>query len=260
MSGTDKQPLMSNSHSAYRESLDDDLDPRYATESYQHQASAPASKSSNVVFDAASSLEAQSQPRSLSSTGAPSWQQQGQQGAAGGFTNSFSTSQSWSLSSICAIAWALPPFSSAFVLIWETENDLARFHAYQAGISGAALIVIVWILRSVLGLKTIGLLVAMGAYGWFWVNACVSPHSQLVVIGQFTDAIAFGGEQINRTQISTVTIEESVPATHRRHSLAMGGRRVAAQRTFLSNLTVPASHTSHSNTLRSSHATASDCL
>ncbi|GAK63725.1 uncharacterized protein PAN0_003c1932 [Moesziomyces antarcticus] len=178
MSGTDKQPLMSNTHSAYRESLDDDLDPRYATESYQHQASsAPASKASNVVFDAASSLEAQSQPRLLSSTGAPSWQQQGQQGGAGGFTNSFSTSQSWSLSSICAIAWALPPFSSAFVLIWETENDLARFHAYQAGISGAALIVLVWIIRSVLGLKTIGLLVAMGAYGWFWVNASTAHKS-----------------------------------------------------------------------------------
>nr|CDI52735.1 conserved hypothetical protein [Melanopsichium pennsylvanicum 4] len=162
-----KRPLIGNDGN-YRESLDEDLDPRYATESYQH---APAANN-DLVFDASSSLESQSHP----SRSAPSWQQpqlsslQGGNGG-GGLTQSFSTSQSWSLSSICAIAWALPPFSSAFVLIWETENDLARFHAYQAGISGASLIVLVWFLRSMLGLKTIGLLVCMGAYGYFWVNA-----------------------------------------------------------------------------------------
>lgn len=166
-----KQPLINNSTGGgYRESLDDDLDPRYATESYQHQPS-----SHNVVFDAASAVESQQLPRSL-----PSWQQanaslQGgpasNHGSGGGYSHSFGTSQAWSLSSICAIAWALPPFSSAFVLIWETENDLARFHAYQAGLSGVGLIVLLWILRTVLGLKTIGLLVGMGAYGWFWVNA-----------------------------------------------------------------------------------------
>lgn len=161
-----KQPLMGNSNtpSGYRESIDD-LDPRYATESYQHQ---PTSSSNNVVFDAASAVESQSQP----SRGVSSWQQsQSHQGGGGGYSQSYGTSQAWSLSSICAIAWALPPFSSAFVLIWETENDLARFHAYQSGLAGALLIVLLWVLRSVLGLKTIGLLVGMGAYGWFWVNA-----------------------------------------------------------------------------------------
>lgn len=169
-----KQPLIGNGAGGYRESFDDDLDPRYATESYQHQ---PASSSSNnVVFDAASAVESQTTP---SRGAAPTWQQSSQSfsggaasgGQPGGYTHSFGTSQAWSLSSICAAAWALPPFSSALVLIWETENDLARFHAYQAGLSGAALIVLLWVLRSVLGLKTIGLLVGMGAYGWFWVNA-----------------------------------------------------------------------------------------
>ena len=163
-----KQPLISNTGGGYRESFEDDLDPRYATESYQHQ---PSSTSNNVVFDAASSIESQSQPaRSFS---APTWQSQSSSSAGGngGYSHSFGTSQAWSLSSICAIAWALPPFSSAFVLIWETENDLARFHAYQAGLSGVGLIAVLWLLRTVLGLKTIGLLVGMGAYGWFWVNA-----------------------------------------------------------------------------------------
>lgn len=171
-----KQPLIHNG--GYRESLDDDLDPRYATESYQHQPSSTptSSNNNNVVFDAASAVESQSQPIRGFSSSTTSWQQPQSQstlqgGGSGGYAHSFGTSQAWSLSSICAIAWALPPFSSAFVLIWETENDLARFHAYQAGISGAALIVALWILRSVLGLKTIGLLVGMGAYGWFWVNA-----------------------------------------------------------------------------------------
>ncbi|GAC92723.1 hypothetical protein PHSY_000278 [Pseudozyma hubeiensis SY62] len=173
-----KQPLINNGGASYRESLDEDLDPRYATESYQHQPS-----SNNVVFDAASAVESQ-QP----SRGASTWQQQqqhqqptsfqgGSGGGGGGLSHSFGTSQAWSLSSICAIAWALPPFSSAFVLIWETENDLARFHAYQAGLSGVGLIVLLWILRTVLGLKTIGLLVGMGAYGWFWVNASTANKS-----------------------------------------------------------------------------------
>lgn len=174
-----KQPLINNG--GYRESLDEDLDPRYATESYQHQPSSASSNNNNVVFDAASSLESQQASHHSQSRSGPSWQQQSSaqaslqggnsSGGGGGYGHSFSTSRAWSLSSICAIAWALPPFSSAFVLIWETENDLARFHAYQAGISGVALIVGLWILRTVLGLKTIGLLVGMGAFGWFWVNA-----------------------------------------------------------------------------------------
>lgn len=175
-----KQPLISNDR--YRESLDEDLDPRYATESYQHQPASTGS-ANNVVFDAASAVEAQSHPsRGFPASSVPAWQASQPQsqsvggasgvgGGGGGYSHSFGTSRAWSLSSICAIAWALPPFSSAFVLIWETENDLARFHAYQSGISGAALIMALWLLRSLLGLKTIGLLLGMGAYGWFWVNA-----------------------------------------------------------------------------------------
>lgn len=167
-----KQPLINNE--GYRPSLDDDIDPRYATESYQHQVPNSSASRSNVVFDAASSLESQTyshnDPASRgTSAQRPAWQQPG--GSAGvPLTQSYGTSRSWSLSSVCAIAWALPPFTSVLVLVWETENDLARFHAYQSGICGAALIVLTWFLRTLLGLKTIGLLVGMGAYGWFWVN------------------------------------------------------------------------------------------
>lgn len=173
-----KQPLIGSG--GYRPSLDEEVDPRYATESYQHQVPATnASRSGqpNVVFDAASSLESQSYsqsaPRSNQSQ-QPAWQQQSGGSAGIPLTQSYGTSRSWSLSSICAIAWALPPFSSVFVLVWETENDLARFHAYQSGICGVALILLTWFLRSLLGLKTIGLLVGMGAYGWFWVNGYVA--------------------------------------------------------------------------------------
>ncbi|PWY98476.1 hypothetical protein BCV70DRAFT_212829 [Testicularia cyperi] len=179
------QPLINSG--GYRASLDDDLDPRYATESYQHQipssnsrSAASNSNNNNVVFDAASAVESQSfssqsQSRGFPASSVPAWQQQGQTGA--NFSQSFGTARSWSLSSICAIAWAFPPFTSVFVLVWETENDLARFHAYQSGICGAALILLLWFLRTLLGLKTIGLLVGMGAFGWFWVNASTAHKS-----------------------------------------------------------------------------------
>lgn len=173
-----KQPLIGSG--GYRPSLDDEVDPRYATESYQHQvptSNAVQSGQPNVVFDAAASLESQSHsiPRQ-NMMQQPAWQQQPGGSAGIPLTQSYGTSRSWSLSSICAIAWALPPFSSVFVLVWETENDLARFHAYQSGICGVALIILTWFLRSLLGLKTIGLLVGMGAYGWFWVNGYVAFH------------------------------------------------------------------------------------
>ncbi|KAN0064405.1 hypothetical protein ACQY0O_002603 [Thecaphora frezii] len=162
-----------NAPSPYRPSLDEDVDPRYATESYQHQTT-PHNPSNNLVLDAASAVESHHhQPFSASplASSQPAWSLSGPPRLAdhGGFSQSFNTSQSWSLSSVCAIAWALPPFSSLLVLLWETENDLARFHAYQSGICGVALIAFLWLVRSILGLKTIGLLMGMAAVGWFWV-------------------------------------------------------------------------------------------
>ncbi|SPO41682.1 uncharacterized protein PSFLO_07164 [Pseudozyma flocculosa] len=167
--------------SPYRPSLDEDLDPRYTTESYQQQQPPPPPSNTHhtVVFDATSHDHSPSHgfPSSTVPPVQPAWSVAGPprlSDHSSPFAQSFNTSQSWSLSSVCAIAWALPPFTSLIVLVWETESDLARFHAYQSGILGGALLVALWLVRSVLGLKTIGLLMGMAALGWFWV--CGTDH------------------------------------------------------------------------------------
>lgn len=106
-----------------RQSIDSDMDPRYATESYQ--SSVP--QTPNSALPSATSY----QPN-FSST--PAWQQQQQQQPSNTSSNrqypqngrpdhlSYSTTHGWSLSSLCFAAWALPPFSSVLLLIIETEN------------------------------------------------------------------------------------------------------------------------------------------
>ncbi|KAK0551449.1 hypothetical protein OC846_002022 [Tilletia horrida] len=84
---------------------------------------------------------------------------------------SYSTSFTWSLSSACAIAYAFPPITSVAVLILETQNDLARFHAYQAGVLGVIAWMTMWFLRSILGWYSLSVIVGMGLLGWFWVCA-----------------------------------------------------------------------------------------
>ncbi|KAK0536086.1 hypothetical protein OC835_002157 [Tilletia horrida] len=84
---------------------------------------------------------------------------------------SYSTSFSWSLSSACAVAYAFPPLTSVAVLVLETTNDLARFHAYQAGLLGVGGWVLLWVLRSVLGWYSLSVIIGMGLLGWFWVCA-----------------------------------------------------------------------------------------
>ncbi|KAE8229501.1 hypothetical protein CF326_g5527 [Tilletia indica] len=84
---------------------------------------------------------------------------------------SYSTSFSWTLSSACALAYAFPPLTSVAVLILETTNDLARFHAYQAGMLGVCAWLLIWVLRSVLGWYSLSVIVGMGLLGWFWVCA-----------------------------------------------------------------------------------------
>ncbi|CAD6885655.1 unnamed protein product [Tilletia controversa] len=84
---------------------------------------------------------------------------------------SYSTSFSWTLSSACALAYAFPPLTSVCVLILETTNDLARFHAYQAGMLGVGGWLLIWVLRSVLGWYSLSVIVGMGLLGWFWVCA-----------------------------------------------------------------------------------------
>ncbi|EDP44969.1 hypothetical protein MGL_0776 [Malassezia globosa CBS 7966] len=65
----------------------------------------------------------------------------------------YATGLGWELSKLCAIAYAIPPFSSVLLLLYETQNDLVRFHAYQAGFGGAIVVVGAWILNYVFGLR-----------------------------------------------------------------------------------------------------------
>lgn len=176
-----------------RQSIDSDMDPRYATESYQ--SSVP--QTPNSALPSATSY----QPN-FSST--PAWQQQQQQQPSNTSSNrqypqngrpdhlSYSTTHGWSLSSLCFAAWALPPFSSVLLLIIETENvsdakrtaeedltpknppscirqDLVRFHAYQSGLMGVASVLLLWILRAWFGWYTLSIIVGMAFLGYYWV-------------------------------------------------------------------------------------------
>lgn len=111
---------------------EDDLDPRYATESYQ--SSYPASAS--APFLGSASAGQPSRPYS-GGGGAGSYRDGFPHGATPTWAasapaqqqynlrpdhSSYSTSQGWSLSNLCFAAWALPPFSSVLMLIFETEN------------------------------------------------------------------------------------------------------------------------------------------
>ncbi|PWN92413.1 hypothetical protein FA10DRAFT_266181 [Acaromyces ingoldii] len=166
---------------------EDDLDPRYATESYQ--SSYPASAS--APFLGSASAGQPSRPYS-GGGGAGSYRDGFPHGATPTWAasapaqqqynlrpdhSSYSTSQGWSLSNLCFAAWALPPFSSVLMLIFETENDLARFHAYQSGICGIAIVLFLWILRSLFGWKTLSIIVGMAGLGWSWVCGSTAANS-----------------------------------------------------------------------------------
>jgi hypothetical protein len=102
-----------------RLSIDSDLDPRYATESYQSSVPRAPNHSSPATQEYKQTLQS-----------APAWQQQpldpsthrlnSQQGRPDHL--SYSTAQGWNLSNLCFAAWAFPPFSSVLMLIIETEN------------------------------------------------------------------------------------------------------------------------------------------
>lgn len=149
-----------------RASLDADFDPRYATESYQ--SSMPSASKSGPSQD---SLGASQPTWTAAPSSSPSYAQSRPQPGSGARPDhlSYSTAQGWSLSSLCLAAWALPPFTSVLLLIYETENDLVRFHAYQAGMFGVAATVSLWILRSIFGWYTLSIIVGMGMLGYAWV-------------------------------------------------------------------------------------------
>ncbi|UZJ54884.1 hypothetical protein CBS101457_004204 [Exobasidium rhododendri] len=155
-----------------RVSLESDLDPRYATESYQ--SSVPNS-----------SLPNQSSSYKQSFQSAPAWAQHPHSQASFRPTpqqgrpdhQSYSTAQGWNLSNLCFAAWALPPFSSVLLLIVETENDLVRFHAYQSGLLGVATVLLLWILRSWFGWYTLSIIIGMGSLGYFWICGSSAANS-----------------------------------------------------------------------------------
>ncbi|CAO1613579.1 unnamed protein product [Parajaminaea phylloscopi] len=82
---------------------------------------------------------------------------------------SYATSQGISISNLCTAAWALPPFTGVLVLIFETTNDLARFHAYQSALCGVATILLLYVMRSWFGWYTLSVIAGMAALGASWV-------------------------------------------------------------------------------------------
>ncbi|PWN31464.1 uncharacterized protein FA14DRAFT_128078 [Meira miltonrushii] len=166
---------------ATRASIDTDFDPRYATESYQSSSPyTPANANQARPAWATASSGVGGGPASIESQyrNQPAWSQNGQIGGGAGLGPSnasrpdhlsYSTSQGWNLSNLCFATWGLPPFTSVLLLIWETENDLVRFHAYQAGLFGVANVLLLWILHSWFGWYTFSIIVGMASLGYSWV-------------------------------------------------------------------------------------------
>ena len=105
----------------------------------------------------------------------------------------YATGLGWDLGKMCAMAYVLPPFSSVPLLIWETQNvrllfclltqDLVRFHAYQAGMGGAGVLIFTFLLRLIFGWHTLAILLRYWAlfgswYFWF-VSFLLSYRSYL---------------------------------------------------------------------------------
>jgi uncharacterized membrane protein len=165
----------------YKDEDDDaSYDARYATESYQSSIPRTQQSLSGGFGGSVSSdnpYTSSAVPKPTWSTGSISSSSQ-QQSHSYGFGSgqrgqldsaSYSTSQGFNLSNLCFATWALPPFSSVLLLIYETENDLVRFHAYQAGLFGISSIVLLWILRSWFGWYAISIIVGMGSLGYAWI-------------------------------------------------------------------------------------------
>ncbi|PWN21490.1 hypothetical protein BCV69DRAFT_282212 [Microstroma glucosiphilum] len=157
---------------------DDDDDPRYATESYQSGTASYSQHHQQHQQQYHHQQRYQDDPSySAGATAAspfqPAYEQQqryrGGQGGVQPDHASWATSQGVSISTLCFAAWALPPFSSVAVLIMETTNDLARFHAYQSGLCGVIAIISLYILRHWFGWYTLSIICGMGALGASWV-------------------------------------------------------------------------------------------
>lgn len=109
-----------------RASIESDIDPRYATESYQSSyTNGPSYSKQSPAISSYNQQSFQS---------APVWAQKQQQPPLNSAAQrphpqssrtdhlSYSTAHGWNLSNLCFAAWSLPPFSSVLLLIFETEN------------------------------------------------------------------------------------------------------------------------------------------
>lgn len=67
----------------------------------------------------------------------------------------YATALGWDLSKLCALPYVFPPFTSIFVLIWETQNDLVRFHGYQSALASVVVLGVSFLLRVIFGWRTL---------------------------------------------------------------------------------------------------------
>ncbi|PKI83890.1 hypothetical protein MVES1_001997 [Malassezia vespertilionis] len=89
----------------------------------------------------------------------------------------YATSLGWPLSTECAIPYVFPPFTSVFVLIFETKNDLARFHAFQAALCSVAAILAELVLRHIFGLVSLAWILLRLFYLASWYCGYIAHQS-----------------------------------------------------------------------------------
>ncbi|WFD33221.1 hypothetical protein MCUN1_000034 [Malassezia cuniculi] len=113
----------------------------------------------------------------------------------------YATAYGIDLSLLCAFPYLLPPFTSIPVLIWETQNDLARFHAYQMAACGVCATIVLWFIRSLLGWTFLAWWLRVFFYVATWYGAHLAYKSALSleripfvpVIGE--QAVSWVGEE-----------------------------------------------------------------
>ncbi|KAM0793510.1 hypothetical protein ACM66B_000949 [Microbotryomycetes sp. NB124-2] len=119
-------------------------DPPPALPQYRQQTQASPIASTSASTQASTSYSYQSgAPVGNLGTGT-SFSSSGNDGVSG-----LETTLGWDLARLAAFAYALGPFGAAYLLVFEVENDYARFHAYQSALlCGTFLVVdaLVWLI------------------------------------------------------------------------------------------------------------------
>ncbi|WFC99559.1 hypothetical protein MYAM1_002304 [Malassezia yamatoensis] len=89
----------------------------------------------------------------------------------------YTTALGWNLSKLCVLPYVFPPFTSFIALVWETENDLVRFHGYQSALASAAVILMSFILRAIFGWYTLSWLMTRVGILASWYAGYIAHHS-----------------------------------------------------------------------------------